>query len=116
MAGTSVTETARMLGVSRDSVSKVMTSFEREGKTSTAKHKSGLKSKLSERDHQTLNQIVRKDRQNSASKITAELNKHLQYPVSTITFFWELHKSGFHGRAAIRKPLLSKTNVSKPLE
>ena len=116
MAGTSVTETARMLGVSRGTVSKVLTAFEREGKTSPAKHRSGRKSKLPERDSRTLNQIVRKDRKNSASKITAELNKHLQNPVSTITVRLELHKPGFHGRAAIRKPIFSKTNVSKGLE
>ena len=48
MAGASITETARILGVSRNTVSKVITAFEREGKTYSAKHRSGRKSKLSE--------------------------------------------------------------------
>ncbi|KAF2361686.1 GoLoco motif [Trinorchestia longiramus] len=39
MAGVSVAETARMLGVSRGTVSKIMTAFEREGKMSSAKHR-----------------------------------------------------------------------------
>ncbi|XP_076062505.1 uncharacterized protein LOC143037830 [Oratosquilla oratoria] len=112
MVGASIMKTAELLGVSKGTVSKVMTAFEREGKTSSAKHRSGRKLKLSERDRRTLNRIVRKDRKTTASKITAELNEHLQNTVSQKTVRRELHKFGFHGRAAIRKPLLSKTNVS----
>lgn len=78
-------------------------------------HRSGRKSKLSERDRRTLNRIVREDPKSTVPKITAEFNEHLKSPVSTKTVRRQLHKSEFHGRAAIRKPLLSKTNISKRL-
>jgi hypothetical protein len=41
----------------------------------------------------------------STSDRTAELNSHLEDPVSTKIVRCELHKSGIHGRAAIAKPL-----------
>ena len=63
-----------------------MTAYVKEGKTSSAKHKSDRSSSLSERDRRTLNRIVRKDHKTTASKITAELNEHLERLVSTKTF------------------------------
>jgi hypothetical protein len=50
MADAGVTKAPRMFDVSICTVSKVMNAFEREGKTSSVKHRSGRKTKLSERD------------------------------------------------------------------
>ena len=74
MTGATVTETAELLGISRDTVSKVVTAYEKEG-TSSVKHKSGRSFSLSERDRITLNRIVRKDHKTTASKITARIVK-----------------------------------------
>ena len=101
MAGASVTKTAEIFEYG---VSKVMTAFEREGKTSALKQNSGRKWKLSDWNCGTLTWFVWKDHKNTARKITVELNDHLQNPVFSKTIRRELHKAGFHGRAAIRKP------------
>ena len=74
-----VTKTVELFGVAWNTVSKVMTAFEKERKTSSLKQNSGRKRKLSDSDRW----IVRKDHENTAPKITAELNDYLQNPVSS---------------------------------
>jgi hypothetical protein len=43
--------------------------------------------------------------------VIAELNIHAEKPVSTKTAQRELRKSNIHGRAAIAKPLITKSNA-----
>ena len=104
MAGACVTKTAEIFSVARSTVSKSMVVFEKEGKTSSLKQNLERKRKLSDRDCRTLTRIVRKDHKNTAPKMTAELNDHLEKPVSSKTVRRELHEAGFHGSAATRKP------------
>ena len=97
MVGVSVKKNAELFGVARSSVSKLLTEFEKEGKTSSLKQNFERKRKLSDRDRRTLTRIVRKDHKNTATKITAELNGHLGNPVSSKTVRRELHKAEFYG-------------------
>ena len=101
MAGATVTKTAELFSVA-SSVSKAMTAFERKGKTCSLKQNSRRKQKLSDMNRRTRTQIVRKNHKNT--KITAELNDHLETPVSSEKKRKELHKVRFYKRAAIRKP------------
>ena len=104
MADASVTKTAELFGEARSAASKVMTAFEKEEKASSLMKNSERKRKLTDNDCRTLTQIVMKDHKNTAPKITAAFNDHLNNQVSSKTVGMELHKAGFHGRVAIRKP------------
>jgi hypothetical protein len=62
-------------------------------------------------DHRTLRRIVLKNHRPTAAQVTAELNIHLEDPVSTKTVQHEIHKSNIHSRAATAKPLITESNA-----
>ena len=90
-----------------------MTEFKKQGKTSSNRSNSGHISKLTNRDRRALKRIVGGKHWSTAAKLTAELNKHLNSPVSIKTVRREFNTAGYHGKAAIRKPLLSTINIQK---
>ena len=86
MAGACVTKFAELFGVANNNtILKVMTAFEKEGKTSSLKQNSKRMRKLSDKHRRTLTGIVRKDHKNKAPKITAEFYDRLEIPVSSKT-------------------------------
>ncbi|MGH0192279.1 UNVERIFIED_CONTAM: hypothetical protein FKN15_007023 [Acipenser sinensis] len=96
LAGASVTKTAQLADVSRATVSKVMSAWNSEGKTSSAKGKSGWKRILQDRDICALIQSARKNRRATADQLTANFNMGSERPVSTKTVRRELHRVGYH--------------------
>jgi hypothetical protein len=55
--------------------------------------------------------IVSENLRTTAAQVTAELNIHLEDPVSTKTVRCELYKSNFRNWAAIAKPLITESNA-----
>jgi IS30 family transposase len=111
-AGASMKRTATLLGVLRATVSKVMLAYRmHHGKTTSVKRNSGRKSTLTERECHTSRRIVLKYHITTAAPVTAELNIHLEDPVSTTSVQCELHKSKTHGRAAVAKPMITESNA-----
>jgi transposase len=111
LAGASVTKIATLLGVSKATLSKVISACMNHGKTTSVKRNSGRKSTLTERDRRTLRRIVSKNHTTTAAQVTAEQYIHFDDPVSTKTLRCELHKSSIYGRAAIAKPLITERNA-----
>jgi predicted transcriptional regulator len=104
LAGASVTKTATLLGVSRATVSKVISAYTNHGKTTSAKRNSGRKLHWEELIRKSQNYCSTGDR-------SAELNIRLEEPVSTKTVRSEFYKPNIHGRAAIAKPQVTESNA-----
>jgi hypothetical protein len=96
LAGASVTKTGKLLGVSTVTVSKVMSAYTNHGKTTSVSENNSDRKRSS---------------QNCAAEVTAELNIHLEDPVSTKNVRREPHKSSVHGRAVIAKRLITESNA-----
>jgi len=90
-----------------------MMAYSNHGKTSSAKRNSCRKLKLSERDRRTLKRTVSKDHRTAAVKLTAQLNIHLEDPVSTKRVRRGLHKSNIRGTAATAKALITENNAKR---
>ena len=85
MRGACVTKTGELFGEAMSTVSKGMTAYGQDGKTSSLKQNSGRKQKLSHRDRWSITQIIWKDQKTIAPKITSEFNEHLETLVSSNT-------------------------------
>jgi hypothetical protein len=58
-----------------------------------------------------LKRIGSKNHRNAAAKVTAELNVHLEDPVSTTRVRGKIHRSNIHRRSAIATPLITEKTV-----
>jgi transposase len=84
LAGTSVTKSSTVLGVSRAAVSKVMSAYTNHGKTTATKRNSGRTSTLTERIIIYWKDSFEKYRWTTAAQVTAELNIHLPQNLSSV--------------------------------
>ena len=104
MAVARLIKTAILFGVARSAVSKVVTAFGKRRKNLTHRSKSleEIESYL-RGTVRIFRELLGRITRIHSPKITEDLqvNDHLENPVSSKTIRRELHKAGFHGRAAI---------------
>ena len=81
-----VSKTTTLCGVTQGTFSKVMTAYTVHGKTGSAKHNSGRKTKLQDRDRRALKRIVTTQKKTTAEKVTTELNLllNIQYSLKQL--------------------------------
>ncbi|CAI9620965.1 unnamed protein product, partial [Staurois parvus] len=72
---------------------------------------SGRPRNMTERGQCMLKCTVRRSQQLSAESIVKDLQTSCGFQISTTTVCRELHRMGFHGRAAASKPYITKCNA-----
>jgi len=95
LAGTSITKTAILLGVSRAAVPKVVTTYTYHRKALSAQRQIGRKPKLNERRRRTLKRIVSKNDRTAGPKSDKQNSIFICFHK---TVERELHKSSIHCR------------------
>ncbi|GFW89899.1 uncharacterized protein TNCV_2979951 [Trichonephila clavipes] len=116
LAGESIIETSQLLGVFRGIVSKVMTEHAHSAARQARQSKTAEGKRSSVRDRWILKRIVTSNKRTNAAKVTADLNQHLDSPVSAFIVRRYLHKQNNYGREAILKPLVADVNAKRRLQ
>ena len=99
------------LGRSKSAVNKLVKMYKETG-TVDVKPRSGRPKKLTDQDEDNIIKKIKKNRQTTAQEIADYLN--LQVSISTIKR--ALHRKGYYGRVAAKKPFITAENAMKRLE
>ncbi|CAI9602297.1 unnamed protein product, partial [Staurois parvus] len=105
----SIHEFSLLPKILQSAVSGITTKWKQLGTTAT-QPRSGRPCKMTKRGQQILKRTVCRSRQLSAESIAKDLQTSCGFQVST-TVRRELHRMGFHGRAAASKPYIPKVSA-----
>lgn len=101
-----------ILNIPKSTVGDVLKKYNEQGLTSTTP-RSGRPKILTERDNRHLIKLVKENRGNTLEEITENFNTKMSISVSKRTVQRTLHKKGYSGHAAKKKPLVSEKNRKK---
>ncbi|CAI9552801.1 unnamed protein product, partial [Staurois parvus] len=98
----SIYEISLLLNIPQSTVSGIITKWKQFGTTAT-QPQSGRPHKITECAQRMLKRIV--------CRLSVDLQTSCGLKISTTTVHKELHRMGFHGRAAASKPYITKCNA-----
>jgi transposase len=96
----------------KSTVGDVIKKYNEQGLTSAAS-RSGRPKILTERDNRHLLKIAKDNRNNTLEELTEKFNTGMKISVSSRTIQRTLHKEGYSGHAAKKKPFISEKNRKK---
>jgi len=105
-------EIAKELGIPKSTVGDVVKKYNEQGLTTTAS-RSGRPEILSEYEKKNLIKVAKENRFNTLEELTETFNTTLNISVSNRTIQRTLHKEGYSGHAAKKKPFISEANRKK---
>jgi len=103
---------ATILDFPKSTVGQVIKKYNEQGITTTAS-RSGRPKILTERDNRHLIKIAKENRNNTLEELTENFNTSMAISVSSRTVQRILHKEGYSGHAAKKKPFISEKNRKK---
>jgi len=103
---------AEILGFPKSTVGEVIKKYNEQGLT-TVPPRSGRPKILTERDNRHLIKIAQENRSKTLEELTENFNTSIAISVSSRTVQRTLHKEGYSGHAAKKKPFVSEKNRKK---
>ncbi|GBN17667.1 hypothetical protein AVEN_275737-1 [Araneus ventricosus] len=106
--GTSITETARLIGCSRSAVVSIHAKWINDGDTSSRRQGVGRPRDIKEKGRRRLSRVAKQNRRQTVAQLTAQYNAGPSGSVSELTFQRTLLDMGLCSTCPTRVPLLTK--------
>ncbi|GFV48486.1 transposable element Tc1 transposase [Trichonephila clavipes] len=106
--GTSISETARLVGCSRSTVVSTYAKWMNDGETSSRRHGVGRLHAIKENSHWGLSRMVKQNRSQTVAQLAAQYNARPSRIVLELTVQWTLLDMGIRIKRPTRVPLLTK--------
>ncbi|XP_055944391.1 uncharacterized protein LOC129975354 [Argiope bruennichi] len=106
--GTSISETARLVGCARSTVVSTYAKWMNDGESCSRRHGVGRPHPIKEKGHRRLSRMVKQNRSQTVAQLTAKYNAGTSRIVSEHTFQRTLLDMGLRSKRPTRVPLLTK--------
>ncbi|CAI9534424.1 unnamed protein product, partial [Staurois parvus] len=112
----SICDISLLINISWSTVSGIVVTKWKQLGTAATQLRSGRPCKMTERGQRMLMRTVHRSRQLSAESTAKDLQTSCGLQISTTMVHRELHGMGFHFRAAVSKPYITKCNAKRRMQ